>query len=376
MSRNVTGLRDFLPRVRRAPTIADVCQSRENNFDFIRFMAAGAVILSHAYPLSLGSDRLEPLAVISRGQLTMGSVAVAVFFVISGFLITQSYDRSRSLSRFTRARALRILPGLFGVTLVTAFVIGPMVTQLSPSAYFADARTYGYLLSAVPLSINRALPGVFHTNVFPDVVNGSLWTLEAEVICYVGVGLVGFLRGIRPHLVLLLFVVLFLVPYIHLPDRVGLPWRWESDLELARYFGAGMCLYAFRRHIPLSASAAALSLGAIALLALSARGFIPGLIIFGSYLVIWLGFNKRVRLSSFSRRGDLSYGIYIYAFPIQQTVVQFAGAAMNPLVNFLISFLLVIPCAFASWHLVEKRFLRLKDSAHVSTTQRVVAARA
>lgn len=363
----VTAPRTRSQQVFGSTTIDNVCHGRDNNFDAIRFVAAAAVILSHAYPLSLGTDRSEPLAVITRGQITLGWVAVAVFFVVSGFLITLSYERSQSLPRFVRARALRILPGLAAVTFVTVFAIGPVTTTLSLPAYLSDSRTYSFLLSAVPLSINRVLPGVFTRNAFPNVVNGSLWTLEAETLCYAAVAILGFVKGLRPPVALALLVGLMLMPYAHLPDRVGLAWRWESDLELARFFAAGMCLYLFRRWIPLNGRLAVAALLGAVLLALSARGLIPGLLIFGSYLVVWLAFNKRIDLSGFAqKKGDLSYGMYIYAFPIQQSVMLVGGASVSPLINFLVSFALVVPCAFASWHLVEQPALRLKNSHHMA----------
>ena len=109
----------------------DQCiDSRINNLDIIRFIAATLVVFSHSYPLTLGNNGSEPFAVFSNGQMTFGELAVSIFFVISGFLITQSYDRSKDLIYYMKARTLRIFPGLIFCVILTVFLLGPFFTRL------------------------------------------------------------------------------------------------------------------------------------------------------------------------------------------------------------------------------------------------------
>lgn len=340
-----------------ARRVSDVAVGRVNNFDVIRFIAAVAVIVSHSVPLSEGPGRPEPLWMSTHSQSTLGGVAVAVFFVVSGFLITQSYERTRSAAAFACSRLLRIFPGLAVMIIFTAFVLGPIETSLPLGRYFTDPRTYSYLLTiTLHNSASRSLPGVFTSNAFFGVINGSVWTLEAEVLCYVLVGVLGLLGFLRSTVVAALFVVAIAVPFLRLPIRA----TWEADIELFGYFAAGMLLYTLRCKTPLIGRFALGGCGLLFLAAVSGFGFRPMVAISGSYIILWVAFTDRLPWSRFARFGDVSYGVYIYAFPIQQAVVHAFGGSMDPMANVLIATPLVLACAFASWHLVEKRALRLK----------------
>jgi len=348
------------------PRVGDRSPGRENNFDALRFTAALAVIVSHAFPLSLGPGTPEPLDQFTRGQMNLGTLAVDVFFVISGFLITQSFLRTASTSRFLRARVLRIFPGLAVATTFTAIVLGPLVTRLSLSQYFSDERTYTYFLTILlHNSANRMLPGVFDHNAFPNFVNGSTWTLEAEFLCYLAIAVLGTLRVLKPGVIVGLLGVAMVQPFFPLLP-IGDPWL--AYLDFFRYFAAGALLFLYRDSIPVNRN---LALAAGTILLLSAR-FGRGLnslgVVLGSYLIIWAAFSAPGRFSSWAKHGDFSYGIYIYAFPIQQAIVYFAGGTMNPLVNILLAVPLTLAAAFASWHLIEKPALALK-----STTPRIRA---
>ena len=143
---------------------------RANNFDTLQFLAALAVLWSHGFSASMGTERWEPLQVVSDGQTTLGTVAVAIFFVISGYLIAQSFERSRSVWRFAKARILRIVPGLLIVLILLGVVIGPMVTVLPLIEYLESREFYRYiLLNGSLLGYSGRLPGVFVDNPSPWV---------------------------------------------------------------------------------------------------------------------------------------------------------------------------------------------------------------
>src|SRR3954464_3664915 len=156
---------------------------RANNFDALRFWAALAVLWSHSFPITLGAQYPQPLASVSFGQTNLGRVAVAFFFVISGYLITRSFERSRSTWSFVRARALRIMPGLIVVLIAVAFVLGPLVTSIPLHDYFTSSAPYRYVITQASFSGHAELPGVFDRNPVAHA-NDSLWTLRYEVACY------------------------------------------------------------------------------------------------------------------------------------------------------------------------------------------------
>src|SRR4051812_10881455 len=165
--------------------------TRDNNFDAMRLVAALCVVISHSFPLSYGSAGVQPLFLLSHGQTTLGTVSVYIFFVLSGFLITGSFERQPP-HQFILARGLRLLPGLAVVLFILTFLIGPILTTIPLAEYFHSGKTYYFFLKNLSLTgyINE-LPGVFGTNPLSHKVNGSLWTLMHEARCYLLVFLVG-----------------------------------------------------------------------------------------------------------------------------------------------------------------------------------------
>ena len=312
-----------------------------NNFDLLRLMASLAVLLSHACAFT---GLPEPLARQSRNQTALGGIAVATFFVISGYLITQSYDRGRSPARFLAARALRLLPALAVTLVILALVLGPLLTTHDLHAYFADPRVGRFVWVNLSLTdFVGGLPGVFEHNRFPDLVDGSLWTLRYEAECYaivLALGLAGLLR--RWTAALLCAAALFAC------------FRWVGGVrvQLESYFAAGAFLYLWR--VPLDGRAAAACL-ALTLASLLTHGFRLAMATTGAYVVIYAAMKLRplhVRL-----KADLSYGIYVWAFPVQQIVSMDGGAWW---VNVAFSTPIVLALAWLSWTLIEAPCLRLK----------------
>ncbi|RYZ43246.1 MAG: acyltransferase [Myxococcaceae bacterium] len=348
-----------MPGSSPSPTLRQCLDGRRNNLDFIRFIAAVGVIFSHAFPLGQGAGAPEPFEAWTHGQMTLGRLCVAVFLIISGVLITQSFERSPGLARYLWARALRILPGLAGVLLVSAFLLGPALTELPLGRYFQSPETYLYVLRNLTLYQSQwNLPGVFPRNAYPGAVNGSLWSLSYEVGFYLlvaGLGATGLLR--RP-MALLGWAVAVLVPFV---PRVG-P-RLNLWPELYLYFGGGLLLYLFRDRLRMSPWGA---LGCVVVLVVTAQwgGLKYAVGGCGTYLVLYLAFLPS-RLSGFARHGDFSYGVYVYAFPVQQTVTWLLGGTVAWWVNATLSLPVVVLLAALSWHLVEKRALRLKNSPPV-----------
>lgn len=329
-------------------------RGRRNNFDALRIIAALAVLVSHAFPLAQGISWPQPLEVLSRRQTDLGSVAVLVFFVISGYLITQSFDRAPAARRFLKARCLRIFPALFVAVLLTAVLLGPAFTSLSTRAYFADPASASYVLgNASLLDMRYGLPGVFGSNPTPSVVNGSLWTLQYEFLMYLGVLALGKLKLLRPSVALVLLAVVLV-----------LNWRWMGGyyVSFGAPFVAGATLYLWRDRVPLDWRLAVLSAVALAA-SLPTGGFRLAFTLFGAYLVIYLAMARSVRLPDLARRGDFSYGVYVFAYPVQQSVTYLLGPPVTWYTNILVSLPVALGLAALSWHFVEKRALALKRSA-------------
>ena len=334
---------------------------RDNNLNLLRFVAASLVVLSHSYPLS-GHIADEPLARATR-IFDFASVAVIVFFAISGYLVARSYDRASGLADYARSRALRILPAYVAATLYAAFVVGPWATTLSPGEYLADPRTWLYLRETLLFVGVDRLPGVFADNPYPHAINGSLWTLWIEVFCYGALALAGAIGALRRRwLALGLAVALFALAELS-PAFVSLLPRSDAFLgpRLAATFVAGALAYAWRDRLPLSPWLALAALVAAAAL-LDTRPEVY--VLYGAvvYATLVLGYHPALDVPAFRRFGDYSYGIYVYAYPTQQAIASVLGP-MPPLLLFGLAYPVVFALAFASWHALEGPVLRLKRSS-------------
>ena len=337
-------------------SISDYCFIRRNNFDFIRFMAASAVVFSHAYPVVSGTNETEPFYILTNGQTSIGGTAVSIFFIISGFLVTQSFFNSKSTGRYIRSRALRIFPALAFAVFCTVFILGPLVTSLSAGSYFTSGETYAYLWNALAYTRHSTLPGVFTVNPFPLTVNGSLWSLPYEILYYPALPAIVLLLSKKIFPALGFLCIVFLL--------TGKGYIGKGYLfDMTNYFFCGSIYYFFRNYILLSRWIFSATL--ICLAASIYFGFYNFTFgILGGYIILFLAFKVEAGLFHFARFGDFSYGTYLWAFPVQQLV---AGntPGQSPLKNFLFSYPIILVMAFISWHLVEKKSLALK--AHLST---------
>ena len=190
-------------------TLACRSQNRDNHFNLIRILAAVGVLVSHAFPISLGRGTQEPLQPWLQGT-SLGMVSVFIFFCISGFFITKSFDQSQTLSRFIKARVLRLFPALLVTLLVTVIVAGLWLTEAPMPVFIAAVPEY-ILRNLTMNSLVYELPGVFESNPFGDAINGSLWTLIYELQCYFGVIVLGWLGVIRQSAVFGLAFLSFVI---------------------------------------------------------------------------------------------------------------------------------------------------------------------
>lgn len=328
--------------------------NRKNTFDFLRFFAALLVFYGHCYWLT-GNVELEPLLSFS-GYKDLPDLGVDIFFVISGFLITMSFQRSKTYKAFVLNRAVRIFPGLIIAVLFSALVVGPLVSTFSVDSYFAHHSFWRYLLNAF-LITSYSLPGVFETVPFPAIVNGSLWTLPQEVAMYCLLFSAGALGLLKIRIVLAIIVLLAVglsVTY----TMHELPHSVRSFFRLGFLFFCGSFYFLCQKHISFRLTRVGF---ALALLALTRKTeiWLPLYYLTLPYLVLYVAQLDIPALTDFGKYGDISYGLYIYGFVMQQTVIHMVSGA-TPHGLFFASVFYTLILAIASWLLIEKPSLRLK----------------
>lgn len=335
------------------PQLGAVCGDRDNNFNLIRMAAALAVVVSHAWPAALGAGAIEPLQ--EALGLSLGTVALHVFFAVSGFLVAGSFLRSRGLADWLAGRALRLVPALAAVVLGSALLLGPLAGRLPLSTYLADPGVPAYVLRNLTLvSPQWPLPGVFETVPYGPVVNGPLWSLFHEVTCYAGLLLAGSLgalaAGWRAGLALGLWAGLAVAAApLGLTEAVP---RLGPLIALSVPFAIGAALFVWRKRVVLHPLAGA-GLAASALAAQGSPLFVPLLDLALAYNVLLLAYLPGGGMRSYNRLGDYSYGLYLVHFPVQQLVMQLA-APEDPLRLLLLSLPPALLLAVLSWHLLEK----------------------
>lgn len=352
---------------------------RGNAFDFLRIAAALAVLVSHSFAfVGLPQPR------VPYGE-TLGGLAVNIFFVISGYLVTASWCRDPSLGRFFYRRGLRILPGLAIATLTAVFFVGWLATTLSTNAYFSNPQTWLYILYTMQFKMSDWLPGVFEQNPHPGI-NGSLWSLVYEVAMYLVLALLGFMVRRRSNTALgILYGTLTvgaasICAYAEFGglSQVPVPVLWRLDpiqvgysiemlrfLNLMVFFFCGAMLNIFAEWIPLRWSFGFVL--CILVLVLPSEPL--------RHCAAWLAVpyncvvfaKKSPAVFKSWARFDYSYGIYIYAFPLQQLVVYWFWPSWSYFATLVASVIATLVFAAISWHFVEKPAMRLKPALRPAT---------
>lgn len=336
----------------------------KNNFDLLRMLFAGTVCLVHAYELS-GFEKLAPIA-----QVLSSAIAVKAFFVVSGFLIFMSYERSESLSSYAKKRLRRIYPGYFTVVMLCAIGLIAFSSK-NVGDYFSFAwLKYVFANLSFLNFLQPTLPGVFESNKLA-AVNGALWTLKIEAMFYLSVPLFVLCFRKFSHLPVLVLVYCSSVAYAELLAVIAEQTGSSNYIELGRqlpgqlsYFMAGATLYYFlpffERRIGYFLVAAVSTLGANMLFPL------PLLEPFALAIVV-IYFGLFLYVGNFGKYGDFSYGVYILHFPIIQLLLHSGWFQTSPLYFLTATILITAGSAIALWHLIEKRFL-FRNSHYIAAT--------
>ena len=335
---------------------------RTNNFDFLRFLFAIAVIITHSYALSGVGEDQEWLYRITNKQLSFSGLGLSGFFVISGFFIFRSFERSKSFGNYLWKRFLRVFPALFIVLLLSLCVIPFIYESKVPLLLNSSYLTYlPYNLSLY--GFQGVVSGVFDKQPY-HAINGSLWTIRYEFSLYLAIA---FLFLIKKKSKIITALVGFVFILMMLLYHYGLDYVGSSKvggmlgvhiLNLGGFFVAGTLLATLNFERWNSPTLIGISL-VIAILAIyfDMYGMVKHLLF--SIVVLGIGFIPIKGIRSFSNFGDASYGIYIYAFPIQQLLIYFFK--LDIIVFIITSIFISILFGFLSWHLIEKRALKFKS---------------
>lgn len=355
--------------------ISNFSQGRDNNFNLIRILAAFAVLVTHSFALAIGTPDAEPF----RAQIgmTMGAIAVDIFFVTSGFLVTFSLMSRQCTVDFIWARVLRIYPALLVMLFMTVFVMGLLLTSLTTQNYLTSHETFKYLAKCASLVTGVAynLPGVFDDNPIKYAVNGSLWTMPNEIRLYILLAIIWVVIRTIPQLGLKAFEritvasaffasVWVLASHFYFPTT-------DQFARLFFMFFLGASFYILRDRIILSSWIFAGLIITLLFAVVNKEIFYVIYLFSIAYILFYLAYIPAGLIRQYNKLGDYSYGVYIYAYPTQQSIaaVMPGVSALNMI---LISSLLTITLAFISWHLLEKRALSYKNY-YIGHTRRLLA---
>ncbi|MEW7849309.1 acyltransferase [Massilia aurea] len=325
---------------------------RYNNFNLIRLLLALLVILGHSPELIDGNRGREWLTQFA-GTISIGEFAVDCFFLLSGFLITQSWDMQPHPWLFLKKRILRIYPAFIVASVISVFIVGPLAA--TPAAYFASLDAVVFVRDLLLLR-KPAASEVFAGMPYP-LVNGAMWTIAREFACYLlilGMGVSGLLR--RRHVLLAVtgFVFAVLIWFkLHGDTVVG--------LRLASFFLSGACYYHYRDRVPYRGGIAAAAAIVLLVCMFSWRGAEIGLATVGGYVLLYLAFKHSTLFSRFNRLPDVSYGVYLYGWPIQKLLLWYIPS-LTPWSLFFLAAPAALLVGTVSWYLIEQPALRLKGA--------------
>jgi peptidoglycan/LPS O-acetylase OafA/YrhL len=335
--------------------VENILQDRHNNFNLLRLIFAILVLLSHSFELIDGNRTREILTSIFH-TISFGEFAVDGFFLLSGYLIVQSWQYLPQPWQFLKKRILRIYPGFIVASIICTFVVAPLGSDIPHYvSYFSGFPILDFLENTAMLSAPITRP-IFLGQPYP-MVNGAMWTIFIEFECYLAVLLIGFLGGIDKRQIWLglTLAILCLFSLQHL----GFSFSDSIPIRLGSFFFVGGSFYLYKELLFFNRKLVLVS--AILLIILMANDNVAelALAILGGYLLFQFAFMPSPFLSGFLKFPDISYGVYLYGWPTQKLLL-WNFPMMSTGVLFILSCCICFICGSISWYGIEKQLLKLK----------------
>lgn len=334
---------------------------RENNFDFLRLLFSSLVIFSHSFPLT---GKREPFNLLTNGQIDLGGLSVNIFFIISGYLIMISLKNCKSIINYFWKRCLRLFPGLFVMLCISLIVL--IVVYNGPNI-FMEKKFYSYLPRNLFLyKVQYSVKGVFEHNIYPRAINGSLWSLCYEFSMYLCIGILFPLKKQLKKLLFVLIIVWLLSYFLFLNKANYFDFLFNKlfldsnqFFRLSLYFIAGSILSFVdlkkynKKNIKIFLFITLLISVFLDKFHLVSYTLLPIFV-----LLIGISYSKPLNYIP-HRIGDISYGVYIYGFLVQQTLMNYFD--LNSISLAILSLLCTYLLAYLSWYLIEKKMLKFKN---------------
>lgn len=359
-------------------TLGELYRRDRNSFDILRLIFAIMVIYSHSFALTGNPTGATEIVIKLTKAIDAGSLAVFGFFILSGFLTTQSIENSRNYLDFLLKRLIRIVPAFFVCLVLISFVVGPLFTNLSMGDYLSSDSTWKFVLYNITFNIGEkflnAPVDLFSNAPFPGnggaLANGSMWTLQLELGCYILLIVLSFFLMLRHRFLMVIFTIIlgvlyFMnVKYSYVPFSVSVKHFWvlgsfelPNFIKFAYYYCMGSLMYLYRDKILYSHRFLVL---ALLLLWFSTQfsQFNNWNMILFPYLVICVGINFSNK--HFHKIGDPSYGLYIFAWPIQQMIIIMTNNKIGAYGLFVSATIATFIVSTLSWKYIEKPCLKLK----------------
>jgi peptidoglycan/LPS O-acetylase OafA/YrhL len=337
--------------------------TRNNAFDLLRLLLAIGVVITHGYLIG-GYSGVDPIYALVQQQTHLGEIGVMGLFALSGYLITISFERSDHILKFLSRRFFRLLPGFWVCLVITAFVFAPLILlaqgrSLSELAISHKDGAIAFVFNNFFVRVKQWQIGtVLNAAAYSESLNGSLWSLFPEIQCYLFTVVAGWCRLFNRNRNILFFLTLYVLILYAIKSETGIKYgptilALNNGLKVYAAYLCGTCLFVFRDGIKIDKQGLLFVL-LITLLSLRFGGYRPLSPILISVLSIY-GFSLfRARLKI-----DLSYGIYIYSFPLQQLLYSYFGNSLPVAVFLFLSFVGSAGLGLLSYLLVEKPFMTL-----------------
>lgn len=331
--------------------ISDLLQKKNNNLDLFRIILASGVIFGHTIKLNGHSNYwVDPISLLCPSTYS-GALSVKIFFFISGLVVANSCLKHQNLLYFIISRFFRIMPALFFICLITVFIFGPILTSFSTHAYFSSLNSLIYIRDNLIFKTNYILPGVFENNYLPNTVNGSLWSLKFEVKYYLYLCTL-FLIPVKYRRKYFTLILLIIILYSFIPEQGGYFQRKNSEIYLLPMSFCLGVIIAINPFISIYYLKYLAWFSFLTFFIFKQTYFAENFLIIGAcFSILYLSSSKI--LLKWKPKYDISYGIYLWGFLVQQTIVNYLGN-IYAWVHFFLALSITIIFSFISFLYVEQ----------------------